>query len=135
MNILNTKVHGVIDYLVGMLLIASPWLFGFTRGGAETWVPVTIGSATLLYSLLTHYERGIIRIIPMSTHLLLDTMTALLLTISPWLFGFNESVYLPHLLFGIAGLGVVLLSDSRTSYSKRNRPLRVRGTYRMKHTL
>ncbi len=29
MNVLITRVHGVIDYLTGALLIRAPYLFGF----------------------------------------------------------------------------------------------------------
>ncbi len=38
MRSIPTRVHGVLDYLVGLLLIGAPWLLGFERGGAETWV-------------------------------------------------------------------------------------------------
>jgi hypothetical protein len=36
MKIIPTRVHGMLDYLVGALLIVVPWVLGFTRGGAET---------------------------------------------------------------------------------------------------
>ena len=38
MRFLPTRVHGVIDYLWGVALIATPWLFGFANGGAAQWV-------------------------------------------------------------------------------------------------
>ena len=43
MRFIPTKVHGVMDYIMGILLIASPWLFIFNRGGMETWIPVILG--------------------------------------------------------------------------------------------
>ena len=43
-----------MDYLMGILLIASPWLFGFDRGGAETWVPVILGIGAII---LQPYDR------------------------------------------------------------------------------
>lgn len=69
MRFIPTGVHAVLDYLVGALLIASPWLFGFAAGGAETWVPVVLGTTALVMSVLTDYELGLIRTIPMPTHL------------------------------------------------------------------
>jgi len=111
MKIISTKVHGVLDYLVGALLIASPWLFDFARGGAETWVPVILGASAILYSLLTDYELGVSKKITMKTHLGLDAMSGVFLAISPWLFGFNEFVYLPHLILGILELGAVWMTD------------------------
>lgn len=86
---------------MGLLLIASPWLFGFNRGGAETWVFVILGVGALVYSLMTRYELGALKVIPFKVHLMLDIASGILLAASPWLFSFSELVYLPHLIFGI----------------------------------
>lgn len=101
MRVIPTKVHGVLDYLVGLLLIAAPWLFGFADGGAETWVPVILGAGAILYSLFTDYEAGAAKVIPMPTHLGLDFAAGALLAVSPWLFGFADEVFWPHLLVGL----------------------------------
>ena len=101
MRFIPTRVHGVLDYLVGALLIAAPWILGFSRGGAETWVPVILGAGALVYSLSTNYELGVVRRIPMGTHLGLDAASGLLLAVSPWLFGFSAFVFWPHLILGI----------------------------------
>jgi hypothetical protein len=111
MKILSTKVHGVMDYLMGVLLIAAPWLLDFARGGAETWIPVVLGASTILYSLFTDYEYSLSRSISMRTHLNIDLASGIFLAASPWLFGFNEYVYLPHLILGIAEIGAVLMTD------------------------
>lgn len=76
MRFIPTRIHGVLDYLVGALLIAAPWLLNFDRGGAETWVPVILGVGALLYSLFTDYELGLVRRLSMSTHLGLETPPA-----------------------------------------------------------
>jgi hypothetical protein len=101
MRIIPTKIHGILDYVVGLLLIASPWLFNFDKEGAETWVPVILGASALLYSLFTRYELGLIRKIPMTVHLTLDILSGIVLAISPWLFNFDERIFLPHLILGI----------------------------------
>jgi hypothetical protein len=102
----------VLDYLVGALLIAAPWLFDFDRGGAETLVPVLLGVSTLVYSLFTDYELGAVRRIPMRTHLNLDLASGILLAASPWLFGFADYVWQPHLIVGLIEIGTVLMSRS-----------------------
>lgn|SRR5690606_7640758 len=113
MRFIPTKVHGVLDYLVGILLIAAPWVLGFARGGAETWVPVALGTGTILYSLMTDYELGLSKSISMPTHLSLDLVGGVLLAASPWLFGFSEYVYLPHLIVGLFEI-VASLTTERT---------------------
>jgi hypothetical protein len=116
MNIIPTKVHAVLDYLMGALLIAAPWIFDFNRGGAETWVPVILGAGVILYSLFTDYEYSISRSISMKTHLTLDVISGIFLAASPWIFGFSEFVYLPHLIFGILEIG----AGAMTQTSSRN---------------
>lgn len=112
MRFIPTKVHGFLDYAMGAILIAAPWLLGFAIGGAETWVPVVLGAGAILYSLLTDYELGIARMIPMRVHLGLDAASGLLLAASPWIFGFADHVYLPHLVLGIAEIGAALLTET-----------------------
>lgn len=81
------------------------------------WIPVIIGAGGILYSLLTDYELGAVRKIPMSTHLWLDGIAGLFLAVSPWLFNFADFVYLPHLIFGIAEMGAALMTHTVPSAS------------------
>lgn len=110
MRFIPTKVHGILDYMMGLLLIASPWIFNFHRGGAETYVPVILGAGVILYSILTDYEMGAAKKITMPAHLTMDLLGGIFLAVSPWLFGFAEYVYLPHLIFGILEIGASLMT-------------------------
>ena len=101
MRFIPTRVHGILDYVVGALIGISPWIFGFAAGGAETWIPVALGAGAILYSLLTNYELGLVRKIPMPAHLALDALSGVVLAASPWLFGFADQVWVPHLVFGL----------------------------------
>jgi SPW repeat len=105
---ISTKVHGVLDYSVGSLIMVSPWLFGFNYGGAETWIPFALGLTALLISPFTDYELSVSKKIPLILHLILDFLSGVFLLVSPWLFGFADSVYLPHVVFGLLEIVVVL---------------------------
>lgn len=121
MRFIPTRVHGIVDYLMGVLLILLPWLLGFAQGGAETWIPVILGAGVLVYSLFTDYELGLVRRLPMPTHLTLDAMGGALLAISPWLFGFADQVYLPHLILGIAEIMAALTTHKVPSGTRAAR--------------
>ncbi|MCB5176063.1 MULTISPECIES: SPW repeat domain-containing protein [Microvirga] len=110
MRFLSTRVHGIIDYLTGGLLIVAPWLFGFADGTAAQWVPVLLGVAIILMSLMTDYEVSVAKVIPMGAHLAVDGLGGALLAVSPWLFGFADRTYLPHLIIGIAEIGLSLVT-------------------------
>ena len=101
MRFIPTSAHGILDYLVGLALLAAPWLFGFADNETARWVTMAIGATAILYSLLTDYELGVIKTIPMSAHLILDFMSGVLLAASPWLFGFSEEVWIPHVVVGV----------------------------------
>jgi hypothetical protein len=112
MRFLPTKIHGVLDYMTGLLLIAAPWLLGFADQGPATWVPVVLGLGAILYSLVTNYELGAIKMLSMPTHLWLDALSGAFLAASPWIFGFSDRVYLPHLLLGIFEIVASLVTQT-----------------------
>ncbi|MEO7904555.1 MAG: hypothetical protein ABIR91_02035 [Candidatus Saccharimonadales bacterium] len=117
LRFIPTKVHGVLDYIVAVALIFAPMIFGFKDvGGAAVAIPVILGIGLFLYSLLTNYEWGVFKAIPMPIHLMFDIAASILLALSPWLFGFaNEAVnvWLPHVAVGITVILVVLLSKTQ----------------------
>ena len=123
MRFLSTRLHGVLDYTMGLLLVATPWLFGFAgiADGAATWLPVALGLGVIAYSLFTNYELGAVRRIPMPTHLRLDLGGGVLLALSPWLFGFADGVWAPHLILGLLEVGAALVTQKYPRYQARAR--------------
>ena len=112
MRFLPTKIHGAVDYLSALLLISAPFIFGFADGGPAEWLPIALGIAVIAYSLLTDYELGAVPRIAMSSHLLVDGCLGLLLAASPWLFGFADQVYLPHVLLGLFSVVMSLVTET-----------------------
>lgn len=116
---LPTRVHGMLDYLLGALLIASPWLFGFADGGAEQWVPVALGAGVLLYSVFTDYELGLVKKLQMPAHLFLDALGGLALAVSPWMFGFDDRVWMPHMVIGLVEVVTAAITNTVPGYDRR----------------
>jgi cellulose synthase/poly-beta-1,6-N-acetylglucosamine synthase-like glycosyltransferase len=112
MDLISTKMHGMLDYIVSLFLISCPWLFAFARGGVETFATVIIAVATIIYSLFTNYELGLLKVISMRIHLLLDLVSAFALAFSPWIFGFSDQVWVPHVIIAVLELVVVAMSVS-----------------------
>lgn len=116
MRFISTKTHCILDYTSGILLILSPWLFNFDTGGPAQWIPIVVGLLVIVMSLLTSYEMGAVKSIPMTTHLTMDIFAGIFLAISPWLFGFADVVYLPHLLVGIFSIFAGLTTQKVPAY-------------------
>lgn len=118
-----------MDYIVGALLIAAPWLFGFDKNDAAVYIPVILGAAAIVYSLLTDYELGAWPEISMRTHLGLDLASGVLLAVSPWLFGFAEYVWAPHLIFGLLEIGTALMTKRSPGEDRVRRQQRHAATH------
>lgn len=117
MRFLPTRVHGVLDYTVGALLVFLPIVGGFADPPtAAAAVPVALGLAALLYSAVTAYEWGAVGLLSMRTHLLLDLGSGVLLAASPWLFGFSDRVWAPHLAVGLFEVAAALATRTVPAY-------------------
>ncbi len=121
MRFLPTKVHGLLDYLVGIALIAAPWLFQFQDvGGMAVYLPIVLGVGLIVYSIFTNYEWGLVKVLPMPYHLVVDFVAAALLALSPWLFGFANqkwNAWVPHVAVGVVVILVVLVSKTQPGKS------------------
>ena len=97
---ISTKVHGVLDYMTAAFLHTLPRAMGWSR-------PVTAlldgaGSAATGYSLLTKYEMGVVKVLPMKAHLTLDALSGAALVGAALLMDDED----PEVRATIAGIGV-----------------------------
>jgi hypothetical protein len=116
MRVISTKTHGAIDYMTGAALLAAPALLGISDEPAASRVLRGAGLAAAAYSLLTDYEFGLVRVIPMPAHLAMDAASGALMAASPWLFGFGDRgprYRLPHVVVGAAEVLAALTSKTR----------------------
>ena len=51
----------------------------------------------------------------MPVHLWIDGLAGALLAVSPWLFGFSELVWAPHLIVGLLEIGAALFTHTAPS--------------------
>ena len=66
--------------------------------------------------MLTDYELGVVKVVPMPVHLPLDVVTGALLATSPWLFGFAKEgprYWLTHVIMGTTEVLIALMSKPR----------------------
>jgi hypothetical protein len=122
MRFIPTAVHAPLDYIVGVALIAAPWIFQFSGHTAATVIPIVLGIGLIAYSLFTDYELGVWRVFPMSVHNLYDIGAGALVAASPWIFGFADesaNVWAPHLIVGLAAIFLGLTTKQRSGYGYR----------------
>jgi hypothetical protein len=101
-------VHGAIEYVAGVLLIAAPFLFGF-KASAAVAVSIVAGVLVLVVAASSDGPTSLVNSVPISAHLLLDVGLAAVLIAAPFLFGFNaESA--PTAFFIVLGVAHLLMT-------------------------
>lgn len=113
MKPIDSKTHGYIDYIMGVILIAVPFLLKLDIESKPSIVLLILGAGAIIYSLLTSYELGLVKLIPFNIHLMLDIASGIFLAASPWLLGFSEIVYLPHLILGLLEIGAAVMTNPK----------------------
>jgi hypothetical protein len=120
MRFIPTRLHAPVDYIVGVALIAAPWIFQFSEHTAATVVPIVLGIGLIAYSLFTNYELGVWKVAPMAVHNVIDVVAGTALAASPWIFGFADqsaNVWAPHLIVGLAAIFLGLTTKQSGGYS------------------
>jgi hypothetical protein len=130
-KVIHSRTHAVIDYLMGAVWMALPWLLNFANNDAATWVPVIAGGFTIFYSLITDYKASLFDIISMKAHLVIDRVVGFFVMVSPWIFEFANQVWQPHLLTGFIVIVVSFITVPRRNAWARLRRLLHRKALRL----
>ena len=115
LRVIPTSVHGTLDYLASGVNLAFPALLELDDAPTAALIPRLDGIAGAGYSLFTDYELGLLKVLPMPTHLLFDAVKGALLASSPWLFGFARKgprYWLPHVLLGTADILAAMTTNT-----------------------
>lgn len=103
-------VHGIVDYLAGVLLIAAPFLLGFSGNGSATAVSIVLGVLVLGLAASTDGPTSLTNAVPIPVHIMLDLAVGVVLIASPFIFGFtNDGTATPFfIIFGVLEILVVI---------------------------
>ena len=120
MRFIPTKFHAPLDYIVGAVLIAGPWIFQYSDSGAATAISIVLGIGLIAYSLFTNYELGLWKVAPMAVHNLIDIVAGVLLAAAPWLFGFADegaNFWVPFVVIGVAAIFLGLTTNGTQKFA------------------
>src|SRR5689334_24238684 len=120
---ISTQTHGLIDYVTGAAISMLP---GFFKCGPKaTAIFEAAGIGASAYSMLTDYERGMIRVIPMEAHLAMDAVSGMGLMAASLLL--KDEKPQVRCLMGCVGLFEVMAA-AKTQTKPRNEQRRDRAT-------
>ena len=101
-------VHGILEYALGVLFIAAPFLFDF-NSGAATGMSVAIGVLILIFAAVSEGPVSLVNQLPLLLHVAMLYVLALLLVAAPFLLGFADEVA-PRNFFIISGVWLLLIT-------------------------
>ena len=108
---LNSKIHGIIDYGVVLFLWISPSIFSLPS--TTSLFTYILGGVHLTLTLLTNFEMGIIRVIPLKIHGWIELIVAISLVGAAFYLGNLDGDLARnyYLGFSAAVFGTWLLTD------------------------
>ena len=97
---ISTRVHGVLDYMTSAFLCTLPRVMGWDK--TVTGLLDSAAIAATGYSLLTRYELGLVRVLPMKAHLTMDAVSGGMLLGAAALMDDED----PEVRAALAGIGL-----------------------------
>lgn len=112
------RVHNAIDYVIGAVLILSPYVFGFADIAAARNLYLVLGFGLIGYSLFTRYPYSVVKAIPLGVHMTMDVIAGIILMLGPSIFGYRGLITggqnALHFVLGLGAIGLVALTDQKT---------------------
>jgi hypothetical protein len=113
---IDSRRHGILDYMTGAQLQGLPRLLGYEDRSPEAVSLRAAGAIHAGYSVFTDYELGAIRVIPFKAHLALDALWTAGLAASPFVTGaYRKGTrhWLPHVLLAAYEAMSLALSETQ----------------------
>lgn len=115
---ISSTVHGVLDYMTVGLLFSLPRMMGWSRRATEVADVASMGAA--VYSLMTRYELGVVRVLPMKAHLTLDAASgAALLGAAALLEDEDPEVRATMGAIGLWEIAAALMTQTKSGVERR----------------
>lgn len=101
-------IHGMVEYVVGALFIAAPFMFQYDDAFA-VGISIAVGVLLLAVTAATVGRGGLINSIQAPVHAAVDYAVAALLIAGPFIFRFNDEAA-PTAVFIVYGVLHLLLT-------------------------
>jgi hypothetical protein len=85
---LNT--HAALEPLIAVVIIAAPWIFGFSAVDDAKVVCIAVGAIMLIAGSMTDWRLSIAKVIPLRVHRMTDLLLGAVLILSPFVLGFSD---------------------------------------------
>lgn len=106
MKILSPRIYGYLDYAVVVWFLAAPTLFGLT--GIAANISYALAIIHLGLTVLTAFPLGVIKVIPLQSHGVIEFVVSFALIVLPWVLEF-ASVASARNFYIASGIGIFIV--------------------------
>jgi hypothetical protein len=89
-GLMSANTHAIVEPFMAVVIIASPWIFGFSDVSEAKSVAIAVGVIMLLSGAMTQWRYSVAKIIPLPAHFATDVVLGAFLILSPFIFGFSD---------------------------------------------
>ena len=104
MNLTSAKIHGYLDYLVVLVFLCAPTLLHLSIRPAV--ISYSLAGIHLLLTLLTDFPPGVLKIVPLKWHGIIELIVGPVLIVLPFFIGFGPE---PAAQYFYIVIGIVIL--------------------------
>ena len=113
MKMINSKIHGFLDYGLAAVFLIGPSILNFSAPMAQ--ISYSFGIVALAVGILTDFPLGLVKVIPFRVHGKIDLVLSVMAVLIPWLMNFAHIVEARNffVVLGLCWLIVWALTDYR----------------------
>jgi SPW repeat len=106
------RMHAMAEPLIALVFIAAPWIFGFSDADDAKTVSIVLGVLVLLTGLSTRWRMGVVKLLSLGAHRMMDILVAVVAIVSPFVFGFSDNGAATRffIIMGVLELGATLMT-------------------------
>jgi len=113
-NLLSPRIHATVDYLSVLLLVLAPTLFGLNDIAAKG--AYALAGIHLLMTLLTDFPGGVVKLLPLRVHGMVEIVVGVLLVLAPLAIPAATALGMTGRIFFIAFGAVLVVVWGITDY-------------------
>jgi predicted Kef-type K+ transport protein len=123
MRVIKPLAHGIIDYLMVIILVIGPGVAGFR--GPQATICYLLAAVHFLLTIITRFPLGVTKTVPFWLHGAVEIVVAALLVILPWLANFSRGINSRNffVLIGVLIAVIFALTDYRRERADAAGPL------------
>jgi len=85
------NMHAAVEPLIAIVIIAAPWIFGFSDAEDAKIVCIAVGAVMLIAGSMTDWRLSLARVIPLRMHMMTDLALGAVLILAPFVLGFSDN--------------------------------------------